>query len=206
MPLDEIHTIKTKEEFTNRINELAQSLSQAFYDDPYYKYIMPNNGRRLKQLLWWMKLMLRYSFLCGYVQCSSDNKAAALWVGPNRPFISDLKMLSLGIALFPFKVGLKSFIRLIRISDSWSREHKKQNKRHYYLLVLGVSPDSQKGGLGGRLLNSWLKRANDENLGCYLETVTEGGARFYERNGFKTILTGDFNTNDHFWIMTRSKQ
>jgi hypothetical protein len=42
-------------------------------------------------------------------------------------------------------------------------------------------------GLGKRLQEPALQRADEENTPCYLETVTQDARRFYERTGFGVV-------------------
>jgi hypothetical protein len=77
--------IETKEELSFHENEFAGVLSRAFYDDPYYIYIMPNVKKRLAQIHWWMKILLRYTFIYGTINYTEDHKGVAMWVGPDKP-------------------------------------------------------------------------------------------------------------------------
>ena len=50
MNMDNISKIETPEELSFHENEFAAVLSRAFYNDPYYVFIMPNDKKRMKQL------------------------------------------------------------------------------------------------------------------------------------------------------------
>lgn len=56
---------------------------------------------------------------------------------------------------------------------------------HWYLEVLGVRREAQGTGLGSRLLEPVLNRADEGGLPCYLETAREENLRFYRRLGFE---------------------
>ena len=202
--MDNICKIETKEELTSLENEFAGVLSRAFYDDPYYVWIMPNSKKRLAQIHWWMTILLRYTFIYGSIHYTDDHKSVAMWVGPDKPIIDDVKILSLGLILYPLKVGLKNFLKVLDISGQWDKEHKKLNKRHYYLMVIGVEPEFQGKGIGSRLMQVGLKKADDEKLVCYLETVTEEDVRFYKKHNFEVIFNKGFGVNDQYWLMTRT--
>ena len=45
----------------------------------------------------------------------------------------------------------------------------------------------ERGGLGTRLLEPTLERADREKLACYLETSDRDNIAFYERFGFEVV-------------------
>ena len=77
------------------------------------------------------------------------------------------------------------------------------NKRHYYLMLIAVEPEFQGKGIGSRLMQVGLKRADDEGLECFLETVTPEDVQFYKKHDFDIILNKGFGENDQYWLMTR---
>jgi ribosomal protein S18 acetylase RimI-like enzyme len=127
-----------------------------------------------------------------------------MWLGPDKPVIDDVKILSMGVAMYPFKIGVRNFLRALGISGQWTREHKKLSKRHYYLMVIGVEPEFQGQGIGSRLLQVGLNRADDERRECYLETVTAVDVEFYKKHGFDVVLNKGFGANSQYWLMTRA--
>jgi len=117
--------------------------------------------------------------------------------------VDDLIILSMGLIRYPFKVGLKNFLRLLDINGQWDKEHKKINKRHYYLMVIGVEPEHQGKGIGSRLMEVGLQKADNEKLDSFLETVTQVDVRFYEKFNYKTTLNKVFAEESQFWLMKR---
>ena len=202
--MENICKIESREELSSLENKFAEVLSRAFYNDPYYLWIMPNGKKRLLQLQWWMKILLRYTLIYGSIHYTDDNKGVAMWVGPDKPIIDDVKILSLGLIMYPFKIGIRNFMRLLDISEQWNKEHKKLNKRHYYLMVIGVEPEYQGKGIGSRLMQVGLKKADDEKLECYLETVTYEDVRFYMKHNFEIIFNKGFGVESQYWLMKRT--
>jgi ribosomal protein S18 acetylase RimI-like enzyme len=70
---------------------------------------------------------------------------------------------------------------------------------------LGVSPEYQGQGIGGRLLQPVLQEADRTKTPCYLETSTAAAVRFYQRHGFETVDQGLF-ANWEYWAMKRNPQ
>jgi GNAT superfamily N-acetyltransferase len=66
-------------------------------------------------------------------------------------------------------------------------EVEKQHPRdeHVYLALLGLRPDRQGRGLGGRLIEPGLAYADEHRLPCYLESSNPRNVPFYERHGFE---------------------
>ncbi len=201
--MDSILKIETKAEFSSTVNEFAGMLSRAFYDDPFYIWIMPNDEKRLSQLHWWMKIMLRYTFKFGRIHYTEDRMAVAMWLGPDNPMVNDFRMFSMGLILYPFKIGFRNFMRAVDITAQWNREHKKMNKRHYYLMVIAVEPEFQGKGIGSRLMQVGLDKADKDGLECFLETVTPEDVQFYKKHNFEIMVNNGFGNNNQFWLMTR---
>ena len=157
----------------------------------------------MEHLEWWMRILLKYTMIHGDIHYSEDRKAVAMWLGPDKPMVNDFKIFSMGLVLYPFKIGFKNFMRALDISGQWGKEHKKMNKRHYYLMLIAVEPEFQGKGIGSRLMQVGLKRADDEGLECFLETVTPEDVKFYKKHDFNIILNKGFGENDQYWLMTR---
>ncbi|MFK7895116.1 MAG: GNAT family N-acetyltransferase [Myxococcota bacterium] len=58
-------------------------------------------------------------------------------------------------------------------------------EEHWYLSVLGVLPERQGQGVGGRLLAALLERARQDQQPVYLESDRAESIRFYRNRGFE---------------------
>lgn len=195
--------INSKEEFSSFEKEFTGILSRAFFNDPFYVWIMPDENKRIQQLEWWMSILLKYTLLYGEIHFTEDRKAVAMWLGPDRPIVNDFKIFSMGLILYPIKIGFRNFMRALDISGQWDKEHKKMNRRHYYLMVIAVEPELQGKGIGSRLMEVGLKKADNDGLECFLETVTPEDVQFYRKHNFNVIFNKGFGLKDQYWIMTR---
>ncbi|MBW2235101.1 MAG: GNAT family N-acetyltransferase [Deltaproteobacteria bacterium] len=73
---------------------------------------------------------------------------------------------------------------------------------HWYLGTLGVDPTHQQRGLGGALLEAWLRHVDADRCGVWLETDRPENIAFYERAGFE--LAGEVPVFDvPVWLMSR---
>jgi GNAT superfamily N-acetyltransferase len=76
---------------------------------------------------------------------------------------------------------------------------------HWYLALLGVSPECQRQGIGGALLTPVLQRADQEGLSCYLETFVSDNVPFYQHRGFEVVEVGvEPQSKIAFWAMKRA--
>lgn len=108
--------------------------------------------------------------------------------------------------------GLLQYWRVIRsqgwrATKRWSQVfHTLEGSHpflpHWYLAMLGVDLDTQRRGLGGFLLASWLDLVDQEGGEAYLETDTEEGVEFYRRRGFQVIRELNF-FDTAVWCMLR---
>jgi ribosomal protein S18 acetylase RimI-like enzyme len=73
---------------------------------------------------------------------------------------------------------------------------------HYYLGVIGTSPDMHGNGVGKQLLQSFcnLSASDRQSSGVYLETANPLNVRFYERAGFTVTGQGSLGTAT-LWCM-----
>jgi len=58
---------------------------------------------------------------------------------------------------------------------------------HYYVEYLGVEPVQQGKAVGSAILQYITNKADEEQVGCYLENANPRNIPFYERSGFQII-------------------
>jgi ribosomal protein S18 acetylase RimI-like enzyme len=138
---------------------------------------------------------------------AGEVKGVAIWLPPEHTSINDIRLLQLGFIAFPLHIQLKGLGEFFSIFSRFKEYRQDMIQPHWYLMMLGVSPAYQNQGIGGALLQPILQRADQEEFPCYLETSTEGGVRFYQRQGFE-ILRSDRVANGRlpFWTMKREPQ
>ncbi|MFH7028089.1 MAG: hypothetical protein ACHBN1_22475 [Heteroscytonema crispum UTEX LB 1556] len=68
----------------NQINPAAEILASAFYDDPVFKNLLPEEGNtKLRKLKWFFSVAVRYCQPEGCVYTTADSlKGIAVWIPP----------------------------------------------------------------------------------------------------------------------------
>ena len=172
------------------VNAAANVLADAFNDDPVVVWLVPDQQRRSRDLPWAMNLMTRYALKYGQIDTTVGSpEAVALWLPPDRPLISTLRIMRMGMWLAPLKLGFGAFGRYLKLANFSEHLHKRDMPpRHWYLPLIGVDPSRQGRGLGGRLMERALARADADRVACYLENTKERNLPFYEKHGFEVIV------------------
>ena len=172
------------------VNAAANVLADAFNDDPVVVWLVPDEQRRSRDLPWAMNLMTRYALKYGQIDTTVGSpEAVALWLPPDRPSISTLRIMRMGMWLAPLKLGFGAFGRYLKWANFSEHLHKRDMPpRHWYLPLIGVDPSRQGRGLGGRLMERALARADADRVACYLENTKERNLPFYEKHGFEVIV------------------
>ncbi|MDP9238134.1 MAG: GNAT family N-acetyltransferase, partial [Chloroflexota bacterium] len=163
-------------------------LGRAFFDDPLERYMLPDDGERLKASTARFRNVLRYGHLFGEVHAAEGLDAVALWLPPGETEMTDDRMAQAGMFELRAIVGEDAFRRFIGVVEMFDELHASDAPDpHWYLLVIGVDPPQQRRGLGSALIEPMLARADEQGLPCYLETANEGNIGFYEHLGFAIV-------------------
>lgn len=194
----------------NQMSEAGKVIAESLLVEPGFVSVIPDAGKRLKVLTPLMTGALRHAVRLdsGYAAVSDCRVlGVAVWLPPGTHpsgLIDNLRML-------PSLRGM-IHIGLSKARDMATTE--KNAEAHFpdepvwYLQALGVSPEAQGQGIGTRLIQPVLDRADVQGDSCYLETGTERNVRFYERFGFE-IREADVRLAPYgptHWTMIRRPQ
>ena len=73
-------------------------------------------------------------------------------------------------------------------------------------MLVGVDPDAQSRGKGGRLVKAFLEEADRARVAAYLETSNERNLGYYERFGFERRGQLDVPPGLRMWTMFRGRE
>jgi GNAT superfamily N-acetyltransferase len=164
------------------VQRLKAVLAEAFFEDPIFSWLMPEDAKRPARLRRYFGIELRHLALArGRVWTTDDLAGAALSLPPGA-WRSPLRVTLLEGSAFGIHLS-----RAARMGAAIEWRHARE--RHYYVRDVGVHPDMQGKGLGSALLRPTLERCDREGLPAYLEASSERNAALYERHGFR--ITGE---------------
>ncbi|MEM9150698.1 MAG: GNAT family N-acetyltransferase [Cyanobacteria bacterium P01_F01_bin.3] len=186
----------------------SDHLSAAFSEDPLISYFLPEadtaKQKALKQL---SMAFLNFAQSYGHIYTTSENpKGVAIWLPPEAFQITFSQLwgaVTSGLIASQFYMRWTRIMDFISLVKTEIQLHSKlAPEPHWYLGMLGVSPECQGQGIGGKLLQPVLERADRTNMPCYLETTTAAAVRFYQRHGFEVVHQGMFVRRE-YWGMKR---
>jgi GNAT superfamily N-acetyltransferase len=182
-------------------------LGRAFFDDPLWTWVLPDDADRRRALGWFMGVGVRYGHAHGTVHAMGPSvEGCAVWLPPGDSDFLPERGVELGMNEAPEQLGEAAFLRfLTAMSHLEPFHHEQMPDDHWYLMILGVDPPRQRQGVGGALLQPVLARADEAGQRCYLETQRERNVPFYQAHGFEVAVETDIpDGGPHMWLMARS--
>lgn len=188
----------------NSFTEAASTLINAFAGDRIFERLKlsPKMVRRMYEIP--LKIGFRYgevysiSERCEGVMVFCSDEWASVNLGhmaKSGAFFSSIGLLK----ILANKHMRKLFVTL-------EEDKKKLDIGPFlYLMVIGVLPESQSMGYGGRLLDFLCERADREGKALYLETQNKKNVTWYEKFGFQVIKEISFADWLPLWEMVRSR-
>jgi ketosteroid isomerase-like protein/GNAT superfamily N-acetyltransferase len=166
---------------------VTELFALAFHDDPTWAWAFPDAGRRTEQLRAWWGLYVRGALPHEWAWMTGDGGAAALWIPPGKPELSDEEEARVEPLLREL-VGSHAD-DVLTLVDRFDSNHPRETP-HYYLGLLATHPEHRGQGKGMGLLAANLARLDEMGMPAYLESSNRANDRRYERLGFE--LVGEF--------------
>ena len=168
----------------------GEVMGRAFYHTDQWASLLPDPNVRQKKLEQMCAGTVKLTYAAGgLVETTTGFEAVAMWLPPGKS-IGLWPVVKSGFASARFVVT-PPFPNLRRLTATMRQfddiHHEQMPDPHWYLLALGVDPESQRSGYGTALVSKGIERANRDNRPIYVETETEANASFYERLGFETL-------------------
>jgi GNAT superfamily N-acetyltransferase len=162
------------------VHRLSAVMADAFFEDPIFCWLMPNDAKRAARLRRYFAIELRHLALArGRVWTTIDLAGAALTLPPGA-WRAPLRVTLLEGSAFGVHLS-----RAARMGAAIEWHHAR--KPHYYVRDVGVLPEIQGRGLGRALLGPTLTRCDLQGLPAYLEASSERNAALYARLGFELL-------------------
>ncbi len=130
------------------VHRLKAVLAEAFFEDPMFSWLIPNDEHRQARLRHYFAIELRhYALPHGHVWTTDALAGAMLGLPPGKWRVPLPTTLRHGTA---FRTRIP---RAARLGAAMEWHHMRHLRHpHYYVRDIGVHPDTQGRGLGGTLM------------------------------------------------------
>lgn len=185
---------------------VASILGQAFRTDPVFCHVM-GLGDATAATTAFFDWSFRYIFApLGLSDMAMDGDqnavATAVWSGPGHSNDPPLRSLPGMCWSLLRATGPRALVRFAKLGVIVDRHHPREP--HHYLHAIGVRPDQQGRGLGGRLLAHGLQRVDDAGMPAYLENSNPRNTPLYRRHGFEIVAEAETPAGGPpMWFMWR---
>lgn len=191
------------------IKQIANFLTDCFYQDPLYLELVPDESIRKKILPVFFECYLDMAFdyceiyadspeLKGIITVFDTNSKMSHFRYMTDVVIASLKFAWKSISIDTSMKTLGHFIRNIRfLTSSWEEElsDKLEEKEKLHIDFFAVRPEYQGKGIGNTMMTKVLDYSDTHNYLTTLETHNQNNVDLYEHYGFQMFRTVGANTN-----------
>jgi ribosomal protein S18 acetylase RimI-like enzyme len=182
------------------LSRVVQALAEAFYDDPLFSWLFPDESQRLGKLRRGYDLFARHVWLAREEAYTTDRLiGGAFWMPPGTWHLSLFQQLRLlpSMAI----ISGRDLSRTLRMLNAMEAKHPSDS--HYYLASAGIAPQWQGRGFGSALLRPVLDQCDRQNVGAYLEASSPRNRALYERHDFAVTEELQVKDSPPLWLMWR---
>jgi ribosomal protein S18 acetylase RimI-like enzyme len=158
--------------------------SHAHY--PPFAAVFPDAEQRKRALRSFFAATIRDAVSAGAVDAAveHDIQGVAVWLPPGGfPWTAARKLHAAPTLMRIALAAPRSLRRFAQLGTNAEGRHPEG--QHWYLVVMGVRPDRHGQQIGSELLEHGLRRVDDDEQACYLETGDPRNVAFYRRFGFR---------------------
>ncbi|NEP85220.1 MAG: GNAT family N-acetyltransferase [Okeania sp. SIO3B3] len=190
------------------IETASQTLAAAFANDPFVRYVLPDDKQfwRVWPQVCTHELKNNVGYHASYV-ADEGRGGVSIWLPPDQSEKRG-RMTLFDIVGLTMLLGIGAVQRFMTlgkaVDDAQPSEIAQTN--WYYLSMLGVSPDYQGQGVGGKLLQPIFEQADATGTLCYAEVFNERAVPFYKRHGFEVQPHSEPSSGLTFWTLLRRSQ
>lgn len=177
-------------------DRVVATLLLAFAADPVIRWFLPHPNRYVTYFPEAAGLSAAPALDAGTADITDGDAGAAVWVppgtSPDNDALGELMARAVDEARHP---------EVFDFFEQMSERHPTDE--HWYLPFIGVEPARQGRGIGSRLLQWGLARADRDGVPTYLEASSPRNRALYERHGF--VATAEIRAGDSppLWPMRR---
>jgi GNAT superfamily N-acetyltransferase len=180
----------------------VETLALAFAQDPALAWIMPEATARRRRLPRFFDWLFGDHLRHGLILTAPQREVVTFWRLPGKVHHHDpLTPAELWRMLAIFGPNI---LRAERAGRHISA-HVPRGEERLYLRYVGVRPEAQGKGWGGRAIRAGIAEANRRGVGVCLETATPENVVIYRRMGFDVIDDWRVPGGPRFWTMVRPR-
>lgn len=170
-----------------REEEVGRMLARSFAADPIFAFVEPDAAARDAFLDEFMAALTRRSHRLATAYATVPALAGvSLWKTPELRHLSPEQLRMTGLDRVGEWLSPEAAARFERVFEAIDDALERASPEPvWYLGVLGVDPAWQGRGLGSRLMQPILERADAEGLAVTLETGQPRNLPLYRRHGFE---------------------
>ena len=175
-----------------RREQIAAIWARAFEPDPMMRWVFPDDSTRLESLRRWWGFSLDHMPPGTELHGTRADGCVAYWQPPRKQEAPSSRQIdnsderSDGQSAFvAMMTELLGDLAPSRMEALGKMHQARLPEPHWYLAVLGTSPDQQSKGLGGKVLAPMLARCDRIGMLAYLESSNPANVGFYRRHGFE---------------------
>lgn len=165
------------------LRSMTAVMAEAFRFDPMQEWLFPNERRRSARLRRAYELDVRHRLNGTATPVLCGQAGIAFW---HPPTVDRLRS-STAVRVAPAYLSVAAHhpVRAPRVL----REvlERRPPEPHWYLSHLAVDVGAQRAGIGRRLLDVGIRRADQDAIGVFLETANPANLAFYDAAGFRQV-------------------
>lgn len=161
-------------------DRLLATMTAAFWDDPLYTWLFPDEAQRPHALRDNLTLVLDRVAEVGQVVTNTDATAVALWTAPGVELLDDPQPF---IGLLERWAPQRLEAALAGMAACGAHARPGEAVLH----IAAVDPSVQGRGVGTAALQPTLAELDADGVDAYLESSSRRNIAFYQRSGFVTL-------------------
>ena len=171
----------------DRLEPLARTVALAFADDPIWQWILGiDRTLELDEGIILARMLVADTSPADEIHGFRHHGAVALWRAPAEQ-ITDEMQAHKDRQAGPYRAALAEQVgeRIALVPElSAAMYAARPEEPHWYLSILGTSPERQNQGLGNRVLAPMIERCDRLGIMTYLESSNPRNHAFYLRAGY----------------------
>ncbi|MEE8599543.1 GNAT family N-acetyltransferase [Euzebya tangerina] len=174
---------------SDTITRAGRTLARAFYNDPLFRHVMPDDDRRARALPHLFAGTARRCRALGGLETVADAAGVAGWLPGDRLSMTGADVMRFGMLTLPLRLTLTGMRRLVShdvAADEMIEAHLRPGDA--YLWVLAVDPARHGEGLGRRAMTACRDAARASGATrLTLKTENRDNVPLYQHLGFELL-------------------